>query len=183
MIPYQVHGLPVHPLAVHAAVVLVPLAALLAFLFLVPRTRSWAALPMAAVSVAAVVACWVSRESGFNLKQHFVGFSQSQRQFDDSVLGKAIDHHESLALVLSYIMIAFAAVAVVVYLMWLRPRWWPSALQFRGAAQYAASAVLLVGALGVAYQTYLTGEAGSKAVYNPDGSQNYAPVATVPSRG
>ena len=38
----EFHDLPVHALAVHGAVVLVPLSALFAVLFAIPRTRKWA---------------------------------------------------------------------------------------------------------------------------------------------
>ena len=36
----EFNGLPLHPLAVHAVVALIPLSALLGVLFAVPRTRS-----------------------------------------------------------------------------------------------------------------------------------------------
>ena len=58
MIPQEFHGLPVHPLAVHAPVVLIPLALLLVVLFVIPRTRAWAAIPMVVVSVG------IRRQSG-----------------------------------------------------------------------------------------------------------------------
>lgn len=176
MIPHQIHGLPVHPLAVHGAVVLVPLATLLAILFVIPRTRNWAALAMPIVSVGALVAVWVARETGFNFKNHLVALSGGQVQFNNSVLGKAIDNHESKANVLFYMMIGFAIIAVVVYVLWRRPG------KFTGAVEYAACTVLVVAALVVAFQTYRVGEAGSKAVYNPDGSQNFSSSAVVSPR-
>ena len=46
-------NLPLHPLVVHAAVVGIPLAALLAFLFAFPRTREWARWPLAITVVGA----------------------------------------------------------------------------------------------------------------------------------
>ena len=50
---HEIGGLPLHPLAVHAAVVSVPLAALLGILFAVPRTRAWSRIPFALVSIGA----------------------------------------------------------------------------------------------------------------------------------
>jgi len=41
----EINGLPVHPLVVHAAVVLVPLAGLLGVLFAIPPTRQWGQSP------------------------------------------------------------------------------------------------------------------------------------------
>jgi len=171
MIPFQIHGLPVHPLAVHAAVVFVPLAALLAILFVIPRTRAWSALPMALVSVAALISVWVSRESGFNFKSHFSAGGGAA--FDNSVLGKAIATHQGRANVLSYLMIAFAMIAVAIYFLYR------NADRFVGAVQYVACAVLVLGALVVAFQTYRVGESGSKAVWNPDGTQSYRTTAPL----
>jgi uncharacterized membrane protein YqjE len=174
MIPKEVHGLPLHPLVVHAAVVLIPLAALLAVLFVIPRTRRWAALPMALVAVGALGTVWLARKSGTNLFSHVEDTSGlSDAKFKASTIGKAIVHHESLANTLFYILIPFAIVAVIVYLIWLRPSWMPSGLRFTGAVQYGACALLIIGAAVVTYQCYRTGEAGSKAVYNPDGSVNF----------
>jgi hypothetical protein len=179
MIPKEFHDLPVHALAVHATVVLIPLATLLAILFAIPRTRTWAAPAMAITSVAALISTWISRESGFNLKAHIAGFSASAQQFDNSVLGKAILDHESKANVLSYLMIPFAIIAVVVYLMWRRPSWWPMRRPFTGAVEYAACAVLVIAAVVVAIQVARVGEAGAKSVFNPDGSQNFNSSALV----
>ena len=154
MIPQQVNGLPTHALAVHAAVVFVPLAAFLAILFVIPRTRSWAALPMAIVSVGALISVYIARESGFNLKRHLQ-------------LGALIQDHENKANVLFYLMIPFAIIAVVVYLLWRRPG------QFTGAVQWVACTVLIVGAVVVGVQTIRVGEAGAKALWNPTGANNF----------
>ena len=55
-------NLPLHPLVVHAAVVGIPLAALLAFLFAFPKTRHWARWPLAIVVIGATGrAGWHSR--------------------------------------------------------------------------------------------------------------------------
>ena len=46
-------NLPLHPLVVHAVVIGIPLAALLAFLFAFPKTRSWARWPLAITVIGA----------------------------------------------------------------------------------------------------------------------------------
>lgn len=155
MIPHEIHGLPLHALSVHSTVVLIPLAALLAILFAIPRTRQWAALPMPIVSVAALVSTYVSKESGESLKANLG-------------LGQLIQDHEDKANVLFYFMIVFAIIAVAVYLLWRRPD------TFTGGVMWAACTVLVVAALVVAFQTYRVGEAGAKAVWNPTGDANYS---------
>lgn len=179
MIPKQFHDLPVHALAVHATVVLIPLSALMAVLFVIPRTRHWAAHAMAIVTAAAAISTYVSRESGFNMKAHVAGFSGSAAEFDKSTLGQAILHHQSLANQLCYIMIPYTIVVLVVYLMWLQPSWWPAKASFTGMVQYVACGVLIAGAVIVLVWVARVGEAGAKAVYNPDGSQDFNSSAFV----
>ena len=60
MLPDTVNGLPLHPLTVHATVVLVPLLALLGVLFVIPRIREWARWPLGLVAVAAAASTYVS---------------------------------------------------------------------------------------------------------------------------
>ena len=48
----KIGDLPLHPLVVHAAVIGIPLAALLALLFAFPKTREWARWPPAI--------CWIA---------------------------------------------------------------------------------------------------------------------------
>jgi hypothetical protein len=68
--PQTVFGLPLHPLIVHATVVVVPAAALVVLLSVVwPRFRAWAGwLPMA-LSAAAVVLVPMSTSSGESLEE------------------------------------------------------------------------------------------------------------------
>src|SRR3954454_1614167 len=65
-----VFGLPVHPLIVHATVVVGPLAALLRFLAVCsPRFRAWAGLLPAGLSLAALVLTPLSTASGESLER------------------------------------------------------------------------------------------------------------------
>lgn len=173
MVPKEFNGLPTHALAVHAAVVFVPLAALLAVLFVIPRTRRWAAIPMAIVSVVALLSLYVARASGFNFKAYFAT-GQSAAQFNSSPLGKAINLHEGRANVLFYLMIVFTMVTLVVYYLARDPE------RFTGVLHLVSCAVLIVGAVLVVVQVIRVGDAGARAVWNPTGTANYG-MAVVSS--
>ena len=68
--PTEIFGLPLHPLAVHLPVVLVPLLALgIAVYVLVPRLRRHAGWVVVALSVAAPAVVFVARWSGQQLAQ------------------------------------------------------------------------------------------------------------------
>lgn len=182
MIPYEFHNLPVHALAVHAAVVSVPLATLMAILFVIPRTRHWAALPMAIVGVVALACVYVARASGVHLLNYFA--AELGSTWETSDLGKLIRAHEHQGNILFYMMIVFAVICVAAYLLWLHPSWMPESLRFAGVVEYIACGVLIAGAVTVAFQTYRTGEAGAKVVWNPTGDIDYnvsAPAIHVPS--
>lgn len=172
--PAEFHGLPTHALVIHAAVVLVPLAALLALLFVIPPTRRWAGFPMALVSVAAAVAVYVAKITGQDLKSTLAAQGGGAAWLNGPV-GRAVQHHEDLANVLLYLVIAFAVVAVATYLRWR------ISVPFTGILQVVACLVLLVGAAVVLVQVYRVGEAGAKAVWNPTGTVQYgaAPLGTT----
>lgn len=169
---YEIQGLPLHPLTVHAAVILVPLAALLALLFVVPRMRGWAGLPMAVVSIAAVLSLIVAKLSGGSLKNTLERLGGG-KQWESSPIGKLVLEHQSRANVLLVLMIAFAAVAVVAYFLSRRPD------RFTGATQLVVCALLVVGAVAVAVQVYRVGDAGSRAVWNPGGNVDYGSMAVT----
>ena len=79
-----VFGLPVHPLLVHATVVIVPLAALAVLLAAVwPRFRAWAGWGPLALAVAAVVLAPLSTSSGEEL-EHRVGEARPSRSTPSS---------------------------------------------------------------------------------------------------
>jgi len=155
----EIHGLPVHPLAVHGAVVLVPLAALMGVLFAIPRTRSWARLPLLLTSLAAVVAVFVARQSGFKIKDHLLA--------SDFPYKNLIAQHQSRAKVLFIIVIIYALVAIAAYVLTRSGE--PSRV-----VAITLSVVLVVGAGAIAFQTYRVGELGSKIVYNPDGNVDFS---------
>jgi formate hydrogenlyase subunit 3/multisubunit Na+/H+ antiporter MnhD subunit len=63
------NGIPLHPLVVHAAVVFVPLAALAAVLFVVPRWRWAVRWPALVLSVVGLVVVQVAIMSGEDLER------------------------------------------------------------------------------------------------------------------
>lgn len=69
MVPDTVFGLPTHPLVVHLAVVLLPVAALVAIAWaVVPRWRSRLRRPAIGLAVAAAVVTWLTAEAGEKLE-------------------------------------------------------------------------------------------------------------------
>jgi uncharacterized membrane protein len=157
----QVHGLPLHPLAVHATVVFVPLASLLGILFVVPRTRAWSRVPFVLVSLGALASVFVARLSGQKFFEALHIDAQSER------VQSLIHKHEHRAGYLLLFTAIFAVVAVVAY---VASR---DAQKFTGALAAGVCAVVAVVAVVVAFQTYLVGDIGSRAVWNPNGTTNF----------
>ncbi len=154
----EINGLPVHPLAIHAVVVLVPLAGLLGVLFAVPRTRAWARVPLLVVSVGAVVTTYVARESG----------EKFQEVLDlGGPIAALVEEHSERADLLWYLVLAFAAVAILAFVVT-----WSSTAN--SPLVFALAAVLIVGAVGLGIQVYRVGEIGSKAVWNPTGDADFS---------
>ena len=149
-----IFGLPVHPLIVHATVVVVPTAAaavLLAALW--PRFRRWAGPLPLLLAVAALVLDPLSTQSGEQLESH-VGAS------------RLVEQHSELADMLLPWVIALVVGAVASY--WLhrradrgsadprRLRWLPA----------VASVVAVVAALGTGVQVVLIGHSGAEAAWH-----------------
>ncbi len=153
----QVNGLPLHPLAVHAAVVLVPASALLALLFALPRTRGWSRLPLLLTSVSSVGAVFVAVQSGKALQ------GTLNLQGPVAALIRTHRHRANQLLVL---MIVFAVLVVVAYVV-------TRAGQPNATVTNVLAGLLVVGAAAIAFQTYRVGDVGSKAVWNPTGQIDY----------
>jgi hypothetical protein len=158
-------GLPLHPLATHAAVVLVPLAGLLGVLFALPWTRRWATVPLPVVAVVAGVATWVSVRSGEAL-QRAGGLGTTGLGGD---VGEQVQEHAQRADLLLILVWCYALVAALAFASQRlsprrRPRWLASAL----------SVVLVAGAVVVVGQTVRVGETGARAVWNPAGNLDYS---------
>lgn len=137
-----IDGLPVHPLAVHFAVVLIPLSAIaLALLILVPRFRK-AYLPVVIGALGlSVVLAYVAKESGEALASR-VGYPGVHAELGDILLPASIG-------------LFVAALAWFILLKTNKPKW---ALQIAGAA--AIVAVIAVIAL-----SYFVGHTGAQTTW------------------
>jgi hypothetical protein len=177
--PEEINGLPLHPLVVHGVVVLIPLLALIAVVFLFPRWRRGLRWPMVALAVVVLGATFVARESGENLEE-------SDFVPSDGPVYEAVERHEELANQLWYIVIAFVIVVLIAAYV-LRPL--DEVGPFPGdrsdsdedggattldTANRAVVAVLIIAGAGAAVvQVVRTGEQGSKAVWNPTGDTDF----------
>jgi hypothetical protein len=152
-------NLPLHPLVVHAAVVGIPLAALMAFLFAFPKTREWARWPLAITVVGATAVAFVARQSG-------LAFEAALGIRPGNPVGDLILRHSLLANQLFYIMIGFSVIALLnVFIVSKRAA--------DGAAKQSAILriglpILLVAAAVVALAWIVrVGDLGARAVWNP----------------
>ncbi len=156
------HGLPVHALVLHVAVVLAPLSAVLGLAFLVPKWRRILGWPLVAVAAVSVVTLFVAKESGQDLRAAL----GTQLTSPGNLSGALVAQHQMYAnrLVLAgAVLFVLSLVAVL-----LRRR------TDVAAVGWAAGAVVAVGAIAVMVLTYQTGEAGAKAVWNPAGTFDYS---------
>ena len=143
----EINGLPLHALVVHAAVVLSPLAAVLALAYVVlPRWREWLRWPVVALAVPAAVAVWVAHLSGERLVE--------VNQYGGPLL-PLIETHEARAEVFRLVVLAFAVVAVLA-----------AALHRRAGAVRWVLGVLLAGsAVATVVYAVLTGDAGAQIAW------------------
>lgn len=156
------NGLPLHPLAVHAAIALVPLAALLSILFAVPRTRAWARWPLAVVAVAAAGATFVARQSGEALEEAGgVGAAGLGGPVAD-----LIEEHERAGTQLLLIVIGFAVLALVAVALTRHRQ--------TGTTPTTLGVVLVVAAVAMTYWGYRVGDLGAQAVWDPAGVTDYS---------
>jgi uncharacterized membrane protein len=151
-------GLPLHPLIVHAAVVLTPIAAALSIVFaVVPKWRYLSRWPAVLTTVAAFGAVWLSRLSGTSL------LSQKPE------LRQLVHTHQVRGQQLSLLMILFLVVVLVA-------AWALSGtsglISGRGAREAPSPAldrvlppVVVVASLLVLVWVVLTGDAGARALW------------------
>ncbi|WP_028655659.1 DUF2231 domain-containing protein [Nocardioides sp. J54] len=148
----EIDGIPLHPLVVHAAVILTPVAALLALAYLVPSWRDRLRWPMAVGAVVAVGSVVTAYLSGSD-------FRDSER-FDTASgeFAEKLTTHEDLGTYLLWWTIAFAVIALVNALLhvsasttaWLR---------------WVLGALLAIDALAVLVIVVVTGHSGADAVW------------------
>jgi uncharacterized membrane protein len=159
-------GLPIHPLIVHATVVIVPAAALaVALAALVPRFRRWAGILPLVLSALAVILTPLSTQSGESLEER-VGESD------------LIETHSQLGEGLKYWVVLLFVGAALLY--WVDRRAKRSARDAEvggpgGAATpstgqrvlaIVAIVVSLVAALGTTVQVVRIGHSGAQAAWS-----------------
>lgn len=150
------NGIPLHPLVVHAAVVLVPLTALFAVGFaFVPRRRWQLRTVGAAVAVASAVCVQLAVMTGDDLKE---------RLNEDTSIIEDHEHWAGLLQVTSWILAALMVLA-----------WWalphdnplPDRGEHAGVAALTVPLVVLltIGAVALCVLVVLTGDTGAKSVW------------------
>jgi hypothetical protein len=147
---WEINGLPLHPLVVHAAVFLGPLSALAAVGYIaLPRHRDllrWVAVVTVLLATGAI---WAAYLSGDNFLDHG-GFDHFSQKIQDR-----IETHENYAHTLRWITSGFAAVTVLA--AWLHTR--------SGAIRVLMGLLVVAGAVLTLVWITLTGEAGARAVW------------------
>jgi hypothetical protein len=161
----SIGGLPLHPLLIHTAILSVPVTLLMALLFVVPRTRSWARWPLAVTGVGSVVAVFLARQSGMALASVAV--------HPGDVIGPLIARHAQLAGQLQIMTAVLAVLAVVNAVVVGRVGGTAERRGSRGRDLVLMGLLLVVAAVS-AFWCYRTGDAGAHAVWNPTGEQNYS---------
>jgi hypothetical protein len=162
---YQVNGLPLHVLLVHATVVLVPLASVCTVLSLLwPAARRRLGIVTPLLALAALVLVPVTQQAG----QWLAARVDQTRLIDE--------HHASAELMLPWAAALFAAAAG--QWLWFRSRARPGRSGPRGrfpsrVLAAAAALAVLAACAGATATVIQVGESGSRAVW--DGSFRQEP--------
>lgn len=158
--PDTIFGLPLHPLIVHATVVLVPTAALLLLLSaLVPRFRRWAGPLTPAVALVALALVPLSTSSGENLESEVGG-------------NPLIEQHSEYADMLLPWMIAVAVLAVGVYWYDRRTRTSLEGPRTSKSLGVVLAGLAVVACAGTTVQVVLIGHSGAEAAWHGVASQS-----------
>ena len=155
----EFNGLPLHPLVVHAVVVFAPLAALGALVYAVRPQWRWALRwPLVVVTLIAVGAAVVAVLSGENLAE--------SRGFDAL---PEVRTHQERGMLLRNILLGFTVVVGLSAWRLGGPSGLKSGRGERttttGVAEMVLTGLLVIGAIAVAVMVFLTGDSGSRAVW------------------
>ena len=162
----EITGLPVHPLVVHAVVVLLPLSVMLALaMAFVPSWRWLTRWLTLAGTVVAVVAVFIARQSGESFlegKQFLLDEGSTTREH--------IMDHQDYANLLWWVSLVFLLVVILAFVVLPAPTGLASGkLDHPGnTAAWAARGVpILLAVAGIAslVLVVLTGDAGSRTVW------------------
>ncbi|HEY0888335.1 MAG TPA: DUF2231 domain-containing protein [Nocardioides sp.] len=145
----EINGLPLHPLVVHATVVLLPVTALVALAYVaLAGRREQLRWPLLVLALAAAVLVFVTTMSGEDLLDNrFQGLT--------GPLAERVEDHEELGLRLRTATWAFAGLAVLTTLLHRRG----------GALRWVLWALLAAAAVVVVVLVFLAGESGARAVW------------------
>jgi hypothetical protein len=156
-VPETVFGLPLHVLAIHAVVVLVPLATIGVLLMAVmPRTRPILRWPVLFVLTAGLVSVPVTTRSGLAFKDRLVAGGS----LGGSALEKVTLHQQLGELVIWPTLAAW--LLTLAFLALERTR-------RRAAAVSVVAALAVLASVAATVQVVRTGHAGATAVWNPGG--------------
>jgi hypothetical protein len=159
------NGLPLHALVLHTVVIAIPLATLLAILFGIPRTRSWARWPLAVVAVGTLGVTYVTRQSGLALEKA-LGIRPG------NAVGNLITKHSQLATQLLIIVIIFTVLALAaVFLVSRKPG---TGAGGRRLLDIALPLLLIAASVVMSIWVVRVGDLGARAVWNPEGKTSYS---------
>jgi uncharacterized membrane protein len=150
------NGLPLHPLLVHAVVVLVPLlvAGALAYV-LFPRLRRHLAWVVALLALAAPVAALAAKLSGDAFRARLI----KRNLISPSILTK-INQHESYGQKLLYVTIALGVLTLLVTFLTTR-----KAVRVPTWGSVVLNVAVVAVAVTCAFYVFQTGDTGAKAVW------------------
>jgi formate hydrogenlyase subunit 3/multisubunit Na+/H+ antiporter MnhD subunit len=150
-----IFGLPVHPLVIHAVVVLLPLAsvAVLAAAFW-PKFRRWAGPLPLITSVVATVLVPVATESGESLEQRLGAGSNP-----------LVLKHEALGDLMIYWSIGLVVAAALVYWWHWQTKRADSSHQPKQALVIAIMVIAAIAGVGTLVHVIRVGDAGARAVW------------------
>jgi uncharacterized membrane protein len=154
----EIAGLPLHPLVVHAAVVLIPLTALSAIgLAVRPSWRWLLRWPTAAASLVCIALAFLATKSGESLEKAKPELSQLVRE------------HSQRGHLLADLTVVLAVVAVAAAFLLPGPSPLVSGkgerLSRGSVADKVLPALLVLAAIVVLVQVVLTGDSGARAVW------------------
>lgn len=157
----EINGLPAHALIVHATVVFIPLASLLALAYAaVPRLRWATRWPMVAGAAAAL---------GAVLAAYFTGRDFIKEQFPDARTS-TIQLHEERAQVLLWLTIVFTVIVLLAAWGLGGPSSlvssWGARDQHTPVIEWSLVSFLVVFAVAILLMTIATGEAGARSVWS-----------------
>lgn len=153
----EIMGLPAHALLVHAAVIFVPLLAIVASAYaVVPRFRARVGWAAAILAVAAVVAVFLAKQSGEQLQTVL-----AEKGYPAQILNQVAEHSRYANQLFRWTF----GLALVTGLLLLVTSRHPRARALPSWVTLVLSALVLVlSVVGVIY-VYLTGDSGARAVW------------------